>query len=338
MQRTSWSGLVFALSLLAPAFAQNAEPAVDQKQLRNTAQAAVRSGDSATAIASFKKLTEIDPKDAQAWHMLGYSLHMAGKLDEALPVHKKAAEFPATAPVATYNVACVYALQGKTDEAFAWLDKAIAVGFDQTDQLEIDTDMDSLRKDPRFEKVQKAMAAAGDSKPNKVQVFAQTVERKLARVAWFDKKGSPGQIAIDYSPVQWQEKYDDAVAKMVGKKWRFGADCWTSLDTSVPLQIGGVEVPAGYYYLTLEQRDPGAFLLALHDANEVKKQRIDPFQADRLKSVGIEVKLEHGKAEKQFDRLDVGIHVEKGSLDHGTFAVYFGGHALTAPVAMQVGK
>jgi hypothetical protein len=197
--------------------------------------------------------------------------------------------------------------------------------------------MDSLRKDPRFEKVMKALAAAAESTPNKVNVFAQTVERKLARVAWFDKKGSPGQIAIDYSPVAWQAKYDEAVDKMIGKKWRFGADCWTSLDTSVPLQFGGVAVPAGYYYLTLEQREPGVFLLALHDANEVKKQRIDPFQAERVKG-GIEVKLTHEKSEKQADQLHIAIEVEKGSLDHGTFAVHFGGHSLSAPVVMQVGK
>jgi len=337
MQRTSWSPLVLALSLLAPAFAQKAEPALDSKQLRTAGQAASRSGDHATAIASFQKLTEIDPKDAQAWHMLGYSLHLAGKLDEALPVHKKATEFPTTAPVAAYNVACVYALQGKPDDAFAWLDKAIGFGFDRPEQLEGDSDMDPLRKDPRFEKVMKALAAAAESAPNKVNVFAQTVERKLARVAWFDKKGSPGQIAIDYSPVAWQQKYDDAVQKRIGKKWRFGADCWTSLDTSVALQLGGVDVPAGYYYLTLEQREAGVFLLALHDANEVKKQRLDPFQAERLEG-GIEVKLTHAKSEKQADELHVAIDVEKGSLDRGTFAVHFGGHSLTAPVVMQVGK
>jgi len=335
MQRSSWSVLVSGFLFLAPILAQGAEPAVDTKKLFTEAQAAVRSGDYATAIAGFKKVTEVDPKNGQAWHMLGYSLHGAGKLDEALPIHKKATEFPAVAPVAAYNVACVFALQGKPDDAFAWLDKAIGYGFDQPDQLENDSDMDSLRKDPRFEKVVKAVAA-GD-KPGRVQVFAQTVERKCARVAWFDRKGSPGQVAIDYSPVKWQDKYDGAVAKMVGKKWRFGSDFWTSLDTSVPLVMGGVTVPAGYYYLTIEQREPGAFLLALHDANEVKRKHIDAFQAERLQG-GLEVKLDHAKGEKLAEQLDVAITMDDGSLDHGVFRVSFGGHALTAPVAMQLSK
>ena len=136
MQRTSWSVLVFVLSLLAPALAQGKEPAVDTKTLRAEARAAVQSGDFATAIAGLRKLTELEPKDGQAWHMLGYSLHSAGKLDEALPIHQKATEFPAVAPVAAYNAACVYALQGKADDAFLWLDKAIGFGFDQPEQLE----------------------------------------------------------------------------------------------------------------------------------------------------------------------------------------------------------
>src|SRR6185503_4769990 len=88
-----------------------------------------------------------------------------------------------------------------------------------------------------------------------VQAFAQNIERRNSRVAWFGKKGGAGQIAIDYSPVPWQDKYEKAAgsAEMQGKKWRLGADFWTRLDTSVDMKLGGVEVPAGYYYLTLEQ-------------------------------------------------------------------------------------
>jgi hypothetical protein len=96
-----------------------------------------------TAAANFKRLTQANPKDAQAWHMLGYSLHAAGKLDEALPVHLKATEFPETAPAATYNVACVHALKGQTDQAFLWLEKAVAAGFDDAEQLRRDEDFAS---------------------------------------------------------------------------------------------------------------------------------------------------------------------------------------------------
>ena len=51
----------------------------DKAALREAAQAAVQSGDMVKASECFKKITEVDPKDAQAWHMYGYTLHAQGK-------------------------------------------------------------------------------------------------------------------------------------------------------------------------------------------------------------------------------------------------------------------
>lgn len=61
--------------------------------------------------------------------MLGYSLYRSGKLDEALAAHQKDTEYPATAGVVCYHIACVIALRGKTNEVFAWLKKAVANGL-----------------------------------------------------------------------------------------------------------------------------------------------------------------------------------------------------------------
>lgn len=324
-------GLVFAA--IAPC--QTADAAADLKKIRAEAREAVQNGDLATAVAGFRKVTMADPKDGLAWQLLGYALHAQGKLDEALPIHQKAAEFPDVAGVASYNAACVYALQGKPEDAFAWLDKSAKAGFNRPEQLDDDPDMDTLRKDPRFAEIRKRIAAQAG--PDRTQVFAIQTDRKCARVAWFSRTGSPGEIAIDYTPVPWQEKYAGMVGKaeMMGKKWRFGGDFWTSLDTSVDLVIGDVEIPAGYYYLTLEQREGDKVVLGLHDAIAVKKLRIDPFQAARVTG-GIEVPLAMAKAEKSADKLDVGIHVASGSLDHGSFDVRFGPFALSAPVLMKV--
>jgi hypothetical protein len=56
----------------------------------------------------------------------------------------------------SYNLACAYALAGKTDEAFAALDRCIAKGFlkvpDNVSHMKTgDPDLESLRKDPRWE-------------------------------------------------------------------------------------------------------------------------------------------------------------------------------------------
>lgn len=306
------------------------EPAVDLKQVRSQAAEAVESGDFAAAAASFKKLTDANPKDAQAWHMLGYSLHMAGKLDEALPAHLKAAEFKQTAGIATYNVACVYALKGNADEAFAWLDKCVAAGFSDVAQLQGDADFAAIRKDPRFAKLEAALAAK--AKGPQVQVFEQSIARKNARAAWFGRGNSPGQIAIDYSPIPWKESYEGAVkaGKYKGQKWRLGSDFWTRLDTSLALQCGSTTVPAGYYYLTLEQRDENTYVLALHDAAAVHKQKIDAFQCNKLQG-GIEVSMVHGTTGEVAKELDIAVKMKDGSKTDGEIAIRFGGHVLTTP-------
>lgn len=326
--------LLAALSSTVLAQAKT-EPAIDTNKTRATAEAALRAEDFTAAAAAFKTLTDADPKDARSWQLLGYSLHAAGKLDEALPAHLKATEFPATAAIASYNVACVHSLQDRPDEAFAWLDKAVAAGFDDLAQLRKDADFDKIRADARFAKVEAAVKAKASAP--RVQAFAQNVERRNARVAWFTRGGSPGQIAIDYSPVPWKDAFDEELAsgKHKGEKWRLGADFWTRLDNSVDVQLGGVTVPAGYYYLTLEMRDENTFVLALHDAASVKKQKLDAFQAKQLKG-GIEVTLAHATDAKAVDSLELNLKMNDGSKTDGTFTLAFGKHCLSAPFVAKI--
>jgi tetratricopeptide (TPR) repeat protein len=326
--------LLTSLLFVCTALCQGTTPA-EPKKVRQEANAAVQSGDFATAAAGFRKLTEANPKDAQAWHMLGYSLHAGGKLDEALAAHLKAAEFKATAAPATYNVACVHALQGHSDEAFTWLDKAVALGFADADLLANDSDLASLRTDQRFAKLAQTLSAKAG--PGGAQAFGQMTPRQSTRVIWFDRKGSPGQVAIDYSPVTWNDQYDVALAAgtFIGKRWRLGADFWTTLDTSVPLQFGDVKVAPGYYYLTVVQHAADSFVLAVHDAAEVRKQKLDGAFAQQLQG-GIEVPLTHAQSDDTADQLSIQLTTEASANSKGSLAIHFGGHELVTAVTMQL--
>ena len=58
---------------------------------------------------------------------------------------------------AHYNLACVLALQGKTDDSLAQLEKSVELGFSDAGHLETDDDLAKLREQPRFKAaVQKA--------------------------------------------------------------------------------------------------------------------------------------------------------------------------------------
>lgn len=103
----------------------------------------------------------------QLWNLhecLGLATLEARKLDVAIGWFKKAEELAEkvteNAPGANngqsaYNLACAYALAERPDEAFAALDRCVAKGFlkvpENVSHMKVDTDLDNLHKDPRWE-------------------------------------------------------------------------------------------------------------------------------------------------------------------------------------------
>ena len=55
--------------------------------------------------------------------------------------------------IALYNLGCAYALLGKNDAAIDALKGSLEAGFDMSDSLGSDSDLDGLRDDPRFKKL-----------------------------------------------------------------------------------------------------------------------------------------------------------------------------------------
>ncbi|GJM23000.1 MAG: hypothetical protein DHS20C15_29150 [Planctomycetota bacterium] len=116
-------------------------------------QTLLNQGDVAGAIAQFESVIASNPQAPGAWYLLGFARHAKGDMEQALVAHLKAAELasnPAVKSGALYNAGCAYARQGKTDEAFASLNASIAAGLANLAQLNTDTDLVSLRSDPRW--------------------------------------------------------------------------------------------------------------------------------------------------------------------------------------------
>ena len=58
---------------------------------------------------------------------------------------------PRRTPGVCYNVACLYSLEGKVDEAIHCLEEAFERGFGNKEWFENDPDLDPLRAEPRFQ-------------------------------------------------------------------------------------------------------------------------------------------------------------------------------------------
>lgn len=123
---------------------------VSAADLLSEANQLMGSQEFAKATKTLRQVVKMAPDNGQAWFLLGYCLHASGELDQAIEIHKKAAEYDRFTVIATYNLACAYSLQGKTDESVAALKSAIEKGFNDASQVESDTDFDNVRKDKRF--------------------------------------------------------------------------------------------------------------------------------------------------------------------------------------------
>ena len=90
------------------------------------------------------------PADVEALHWLACLYAQCGRYDESLAADLQVVEREPDRADFRYDLACSYALLGRKDEALVELNKAVDLGFDDSDHLRQDPDLDGLRLDPRF--------------------------------------------------------------------------------------------------------------------------------------------------------------------------------------------
>jgi serine/threonine protein kinase/Flp pilus assembly protein TadD len=114
-----------------------------------------RKADAAAArrrgLSIIEKHLVMHPDDARALYLGAVCLSQFGERERALEwTHRALAADPEDSGV-LYNVACGLALLGEADEALGCLENAVKFGFGHKAWLEHDSDLDSLRNNPRFQ-------------------------------------------------------------------------------------------------------------------------------------------------------------------------------------------
>ncbi|MBX3380786.1 MAG: hypothetical protein KF805_11900 [Phycisphaeraceae bacterium] len=104
----------------------------------------------AESIAEYQAYLKTNRFDGSAWSNYAYAQHMGGDLEGSIQSGLKALELGYRPESECYNIACAYALLGKSDQSIEWLQKALENRFAEQQTLESDDDLNSIRKDPRF--------------------------------------------------------------------------------------------------------------------------------------------------------------------------------------------
>jgi len=112
------------------------------------------------AIINFEQLKSSNSTDGDRWYSVGSRLLSMREFDRATVALSQAVEHLGyRGSNAMYNLACNYALAGNVELGLQWLEKAINAGFDSPEKLLDDSDIASLRSDPRFKRIQELSRA-----------------------------------------------------------------------------------------------------------------------------------------------------------------------------------
>ena len=102
------------------------------------------------ALQLVEKYSENHPDDARALYLGATIFARIGEHAKGYEWARRAIAIDPEETSILYNVACVYALLGKTEDALASLGKVMEHGTFYKNWAAKDSDLDSLRADPRF--------------------------------------------------------------------------------------------------------------------------------------------------------------------------------------------
>lgn len=241
--------LVLFMSFACFANPAQSQPTAEQAALiqeaRNRAGEHFRAQKFAEAAEAYREVVAADPSDGGSAFNFAYSLHMSGKIDEAIPQHERASRFPGARQLSLYNLGCAHALKGRTDEAFAALTRAIDAGFSRVETMKNDTDLESIRTDARFSKLLEDCAGAVEPRrrfdfwvgewdvynPQGVKVGESRIELlergALIMENWDNTRGGTGRSMnfVDPEDGLWKQVWVDQSGSVVrySGAWENGA-------------------------------------------------------------------------------------------------------------------
>lgn len=175
---------------------------------------------------------------------------------------------------------------------------------------------------------------------------AESLERGYSSISYWTYRDDGveiggGRVSIEHGKPSWPPALEDEAAfdaATLGKRWRFGNNKWTTLDTQLPLRFGQRTVAPGIYYLVLERGERDAWRLGFVDPEAVRSGWIDAWAVQARPAeipVLFAVPLHYGRGEKTSE-LDVTLGLDETDMTRGSLRIDWGPHRLDASFGIAV--
>jgi tetratricopeptide (TPR) repeat protein len=106
-------------------------------------------------IRFFEGISQRDPKYIEALQILGDAYTKTGQWKKGLLIDQRLAKLCPDNALVFYNLACSYSLLENVDAGFAALERAVKLGYRDSQWLAKDPDLVNLRKDRRFDAIRR---------------------------------------------------------------------------------------------------------------------------------------------------------------------------------------
>ena len=136
------------------------------------------------AAERFKRLIEENPYSGQLYAGYGYCLHGLKRYDESIAALQEAIELGVAPAGQMYNIACAHTLAGRKEEALRWLERSFDAGFTETETVQNDADVDSLRGDERFIRITGLNPPKGVSRDEQWRYDLDFFARRMKQMHW----------------------------------------------------------------------------------------------------------------------------------------------------------
>src|ERR1044071_6023221 len=188
------------------------------------------------------------------------------------------------------------------------------------------------------------LVGAQDKKPAPPPIVAfgsDPPERGTTRVGFWNTKKNmgAGQFAIDYGRPVWKKDYEDTAKfdqMTKGKVYRLGSNFWTTLDSDMPLTIGGQNIPAGLWYLGLHRSEDGAaWSLVLIDPLKARAAHVDASEIERA-PIAYKAPMTVEQAAEMKEKLTIDLVFQRTNIKDVTLRIAWGKMQLSAPIQVPV--